>query len=82
MCLSLKMEVNNTFLKMRRSRSIVIPFLTLSLVLTMLIGSTILPFQTLNAQVVVIGGPNTDQVSGRIVGTLLYLDFLTSIISQ
>ncbi len=75
MCLSLKMEVNNTFLKMRRSRSIVIPFLTLSLVLTMLIGSTILPFQTLNAQVVVIGGPNTDQVSGRIVGTLLVPGF-------
>ena len=61
---------------MRRNRTIVIPFLTLSLVLTMLIGGTILPSQTLNAQVAVqIGGPSGDEVNSRIIGTLLVPGF-------
>ena len=70
------MEVKNIFVNMRINRNIVISFLTLSLVLTMLIGGTILPSQTLNAQVAVqIGGPSGDEVNSRIIGTLLVPGF-------
>ena len=54
------------------------PVLVLSLVLGIAIVSTntMLPVQTLNAQFVVkVGGPDTDQVSSRIIGTLLVPGF-------
>ena len=56
----------------------VAPYLVLSLVLGMALVSTsaILTTQTVNAQFVVkVGGPDTDQVSSRIIGTLLVPGF-------
>lgn len=64
----------NTSFSQYKKTKILASFLVLSLVLGLAIVSTnaILTAQTVNAQFVVkLGGPDTDQVSSRIIGTLL-----------
>jgi hypothetical protein len=64
----------NTSFSQYKKTKILASFLVLSLVLGLAIVSTnaILTAQTVNAQLVVkLGGPDTDQVSSRIIGTLL-----------
>jgi hypothetical protein len=65
--------MNNSFSHHKKTK-ILASFLALSLALGIAIVSTnaILTAQTVNAQFVVkLGGPDTDQVSSRIIGTLL-----------
>jgi hypothetical protein len=64
-------------LRVKSKTKIVTPLLVLSLVLGVAIaGNTMLPIQTLNAQMAVqIGGPDLDQVSKKIIGTLLVPGF-------
>jgi hypothetical protein len=65
--------MNNSLSQYKKTK-ILASFLVLSLALGIAIVSTnaILPIQTVNAQFVVkLGGPDTDQVSSRIIGTLL-----------
>lgn len=64
---------------LKSKTKIVTPLLLLSLFLgiTIVSTNTILPIQTVNAQKVMvnIGGPSTDEVSSRIIGTLLVRGF-------